>query len=388
MSEFDNIRPYQDHEVPDVVRRIVSHPELPRAAAKILMPELLKSTGLGAWLAHTMIRYKTKNLKSVHDCQMLLAGYFEDLIAQTTRGLTVTGLEHLEKDRPYLFMSNHRDIIMDSSLLNFLLHQAGHQTSRMAVGDNLLTHELAADLMKLNKSFVVERDVSGTRAAYNVLVRTSKYIRQSIEEGVSIWIAQREGRAKDGWDRTEPALLKMLGLAHKEEDAAGDGIEQMLARYSLVPVSVGYELDPCAASKAHELCVTERDGAYAKAEEEDVQSIITGLVGQKGRVHFHFGEPVKSRYDTPRDLASAIDRAVIGNIRIYPTQTRAAELLGDEQIEEAAVQALDGVMTIFDSELQACPEAERPYYLLQYANVIRNRVELGLTSRSTEAHQG
>ena len=379
MSEFDQIRPYHDHEVPEVVERIVNHPELPKAAAKILMPDLLKTSGLGAWLAHLLVRHKTKHLKSVRDCQLLMAGYFEDLVAQTTQGLTVSGLDQLDRAQPYLFMSNHRDIVLDSSLLNFLLHQAGHQTSRMAVGDNLLTHDLAADLMKLNKSFVIERGVSGTRAAYKVLTRTSNYIRHSIlEEGVSIWIAQKEGRAKDGWDRTDPALLKMLGLAHKSGDASGDGITELLASYQLVPVSVGYELDPCATAKAHELYITERDGSYAKAEEEDVQSIVTGLVGQKGRVHIHFSPPIADEIDNPQALAHAIDCAVMGNMRIYPTHTRAVELLGTADNVTPMVREIESVMKIFDRDLNACSEGERPYYLSQYANVVRNRSELGV----------
>ena len=379
MSEFDQIRPYHDHEVPEVVERIVNHPELPVAAAKILMPDLLKSSGIGAWLSHLLVRYKTKNLRSVSDCQMLMAGYFEDLIAQTTKGLTCSGLDNLEADKPYLFMSNHRDIVLDSSLLNFLLHQSGHQTSRMAVGDNLLTHELAADLMRLNKSFVIERGVSGTRAAYKVLVRTSNYIRHSIiEEGASIWIAQKEGRAKDGWDRTDPALLKMLGLAFKDSDSSGDGIAEMLANYSVVPVSVGYELDPCASAKAHELYVTDRDGSYAKADEEDVQSIITGLVGQKGRVHIHFAPPIAGDIDSPQDLAEEIDRTVMGNMRIYPTQAKAAELLNLPS--HSALDPIDEVMTIFDAELNACAKEEQPFYLSQYANAIKNRQELGVST--------
>ena len=379
MSEFEQIRPYHDHEVPEVVERIVNHPELPVAAAKILMPDLLKSTGMGAWLAHLLVRHKTKNLRSVHDCQMLLAGYFEDLIASTTQGLTVSGLEQLEPGKPYLFMSNHRDIVMDSSLLNFLLHQSGHQTSRMAVGDNLLTHDLAADLMRLNKSFVIERGVSGTRAAYKVLVRTSNYIRHSIlDEGASIWIAQKEGRAKDGWDRTDPALLKMLALAHKNAETKGDGIAEMLSAYSLVPVSVGYELDPCATAKAHELYVTETEGSYDKAEEEDVQSIITGLVGQKGRVHIHFSSPLNQDVESPQDLALAIDQAVIGNMRIYPTQVKAAELLGDVHTLAPSVPELESVMSRFTADYERCPETEKSYYLTQYANVIRNRLELGM----------
>jgi hypothetical protein len=373
MSVFDRIRPYHDHEVPEVVDRIVNHPDLPRAAAKILMPALLRDSGLGGWLSRCMVRHKTRALSSISDCQLLIAEYFKDLIAATIHSLTTSGLEDLDPNLPYLFTSNHRDIVLDSSLMNFLLHQAGYPTCRMAIGDNLLEHQLAADLMKLNKSFVVERDVAGTRAAYKNLVRTSQYIRQSIEEGVSVWIAQREGRAKDGWDRTDPALLKMLALAHKDEGTSGDGFDNMSARYTIVPVSVAYELDPCAGMKAHELFLTDRDGRYDKKPDEDLLSIVTGLIGQKGRVHIHFGKPLGNEFDTPQTLAEVIDTSVLGNMRVFPTQVHAADLLHDEDIEAPSVPPLGEIMALFDAALATCPEVEQPYVLLQYANLIRNR---------------
>ena len=382
MSEFDSIRPFHDHEVPQVVERIVNHPELPKAAANIVMPEAFRASGFGAWLASWVVRHKTRHLSSIHDCQMLMARYFKDLITETTHGLSASGIENLDTEKPYLFMSNHRDIVMDSSLLNFLLHQSGHQTCRMAVGDNLLEHELAADLMKLNKSFVVERGISGTRAAYKVLGRTSSYIRQSIEEGASVWIAQKEGRAKDGWDRTDPALLKMLSLAHKSDGSTANNeaaLNQMVSQCRLIPVSVGYELDPCACAKAHELRVTDEEGVYTKADEEDVQSIVAGLVGQKGRVHLHFGDRIEGHFSSPQALADAIDRSILGHMRVYPTQVRAARLLGDESTETEAVSEIREVMEIFDVELDQCPEAERGFYLLQYANLIRNRRDCGVS---------
>lgn len=375
MSAFDRIRPYHDHEVPEVVNRIVNHPDLPKAAAKILMPGFLRGSGIGGWLSQWMIRQKTRSLSSISDCQALIAVYFQDLIDATICSFTTSGLEDLDPNLPYLFTSNHRDIVLDSSLMNFLLHQAGYPTCRMAIGDNLLEHQLAADLMKLNKSFVVERDVASAKAAYKNLVRTSQYIRQSIEEGVSVWIAQREGRAKDGWDRTDPALLKMLALAHKDQGTSGDGFDNMRDRYTIIPVSVAYELDPCAGMKAHELFLTDRDGRYDKKPDEDVHSIITGLIGQKGRVHIHFGRPLGNEVETPQTLAGVIDQSVLGNMRVYPTHVHAAELLQDEGIEASSVPPLADVMARFDAALAACPEVERPHFLLQYANLIRNRRE-------------
>jgi hypothetical protein len=154
----------------------------------------------------------------------------------------------------------------------------------MAVGDNLLSSSLAADLMRLNKSFVVERSVAGARAQYQALSRTSRYMQQSLQQGISVWIAQRQGRAKDGFDRTDPALLKMLLLAYRDKTTADLPMERMLQMAPAVPVSVSYELDPCGPSKAHELAVIDQQGVYEKSPQEDLNSMVKGLMGHKGRL--------------------------------------------------------------------------------------------------------
>ena len=378
MSDFDRIRPYRDDEVPEVIERILKHPDLPPAACKFILPSVFHGTRLGVWLVRRLLNLKTRNLKTVYDCQMLIAGYFERLIESTTTGLTVSGIEHLDPSKRYLFMSNHRDIVMDSGLINFLIHARGHETSRMAIGDNLLAHGLAADLMKLNKSFVIERGNSGTRAQYAALSRASAYIRHSLEENVSVWIAQKQGRAKDGFDRTDPALLKMLSLAFSE---GCDGARQinMLKAYRLAPVSVSYELDPCALAKAHELRVIDTTGSYAKSEAEDVRSIITGLIEAKGRVHVHFSKPLEGlAVEDPKELAQLIDRHIVGGLRVFPTHVAAARSLGS--VTEAAHVAPDvDVMRAFEAEAASCPSEERVYWYRQYANLVLNRMELGVT---------
>ena len=194
MSDYDDIRPYYDNEVPAVLARVVDNPEFGKAASKLVMPGLLQGTPMGEWVTAQLMRLKTRHLTTVKECQLLIAEYFERLIDETIEELTVSGLEERDPSEHYLFISNHRDIVMDSSLINILILNAGHETCRMAVGDNLLTNDLAADLMRLNKSFVVQRSVVGAKAMLGALSRTSAYIRDSLEDGASIWIAQREGR--------------------------------------------------------------------------------------------------------------------------------------------------------------------------------------------------
>jgi hypothetical protein len=381
MQEFDNIRPYDDHEVPGVVERVVANPEFGKAAARLVMPAFLQGTGVGEWATSLFLRLKTRHLRTVNDCQLFIADYFERLVMDTVEDLSVSGLDSLDPGGVYLFMSNHRDIVLDSGLLNFLIHNAGHDTCRMAVGDNLLTNELAADLMRLNKSFVVERNVSGARATLLAFTRTSNYIRHSLEQGASIWIAQREGRAKDGWDRTEPALLKMLTLAYKgdhERRSEGQRLTEFLRQVHLIPVSISYELDPCGLRKAHELKTIATQGQYKKSEEEDLQSMILGLVGDKGRVHLHFSQPLRGSFDSVEEFAAAIDEQILGGMRIFPTHIAAARALGDPVDRDADVPELIKVMACFKAQLDACPADEREYLLLQYANLLRNRKDLGI----------
>ncbi|HEX7037695.1 MAG TPA: 1-acyl-sn-glycerol-3-phosphate acyltransferase [Pseudomonadales bacterium] len=375
MQNFESIRPYRDDEVAGVIRRLSHDPALLRAAAAFFAPRLSR---LAPWVAQRLaghtIRRRTAKLDSVHAVQLWLAGYMARVIRDTIHELTVEGMEHVPHGRPHLFLSNHRDIVMDSALLNYLLHQAGHRTARAAVGNNLLSEPFAADLMRLNKSFVVERDVAGTKAMYQAMNRTSSYIRHSLEEGESVWIAQRGGRTKDGFDRTDPALLKMLSLAHRKELRRFD---ELLDRVSLVPVAVSYELDPCDRRKAHELYRIARDGHYRKEPGEDLASMVDGIVGYKARVHFRLAPPLEGDFPDPDAMAAALDRIIVGGMRVYPTHVEAARRLGIP-CADSAEPPLPRAMRAFEARIEACPEPERPYLLGGYGNLLRNRQALGL----------
>ncbi len=377
MVDFEAIRPYRDPEVPGVVARLVEDAELDRAAAVYLMPRLARAwPRLSSALVRAYLRRKTRGLVTVNDVQLFLERYMARLIEETIVELTVDGLDHLSPGQPYLFISNHRDIVMDSGILNYTIHQAGHRTSHIAVGDNLFARPFAADLMRLNKGFVIERKVSGTRAVFAALSRTSHFIRQSLEAGESVWIAQREGRSKDGFDRTDPALLKMLGLAYRKE---AKSFGELVARVRIVPVAVSYELDPCDLRKAHELYLTESEGSYVKPPDEDLQSIVDGMMGFKGRVHLHIGSPVTGDFESAEALAREIDRAIVAGLKIYPTQARASAQLGQPGCQ-VQMPELPEVTAAFERRLAGCPDAEKPYLLAAYANVLRNRRELSLPS--------
>lgn len=376
---FESIRPYNDSEVPEVIKRLRASPDLHDGFASFLFPRLYpRSAPLARSATRALLWYRARKFRTVHDVQMMTGRLIDHMLSETVAELTVDGLQHLDPSKPYLFVSNHRDITLDSALLNRVLHGAGFPTCQIAVGDNLFGTPFADDLMRLNRGFIVQRSAVGLKAQYAALKRTSDYIRHSLEEGVSVWIAQREGRAKDGFDRTDPALLKMLALAYRKE---GKTVGDLSSQVQIVPVSIAYELDPCDEQKAHELWVTETQGSFQKSAGADQASIVTGVKGYKGRVHLEFAAPLSSQYGDADTIARALDEAIVNGLRVYPTNTDADRLLGAVD-REPQLPRLAKVTELFEARVAAVTSVERPFLLRQYANVLRNRLELGLEEQT------
>ena len=373
MSEFDAIRHYRDDEIPAVVARLQEDPALLRALATVRLSWLEKlSPQLAVLVARIGLRRRLAHAHTIADIQAQVARLLSRLERETMSGFSVSGLGGLEPGVPYLFIANHRDIVLDSALLNWALHKAGHATSLTAVGDNLVATPWVGDLMRLNKSFVVARSITSPKAAFKAYSVTSAFIRQSLESGNSVWIAQRQGRAKDGNDHTDPAILKMLTIAYRNEN---ESLKNWLAQVRLLPVTVTYELDPCDLMKAHELYTRSCIGIYEKPKDEDMRSIALGLTGYKGRVHLHFGERIIGAYEDVESLAKAVDSALAGGTRLFPVHRQAAVQLGDAVDTSiplpAPIPAVDAALT---ARLRSCPQQEQPWLWLQYANIWRNSV--------------
>jgi 1-acyl-sn-glycerol-3-phosphate acyltransferase len=374
---FADIRPYQDDEVPAVLRRLLSDSELldmlagQRGGVVARLPAFLRRP-----LVRLGLKRQIGGSGGVHDIQMVIKRYVEQMIEDTTGGFSVSGLDQLDPSRAYLFMSNHRDIAMDPAFTNYALHIGGHETVRIAIGDNLLTKPWVSDLMRLNKSFIVKRSVSGPRELLAASRNLANYIQYSLKsENAPIWIAQREGRAKDGLDRTEPVVIKMIGMSR---DKKTQSFGEHIASLGIVPVAISYELDPCDALKANELNELAMTGSYEKGEQEDVASIGQGIAGRKGRVHVSFGTPLGSEFENADQVAQHIDRQITDNYCLHPSNLYAYEMLyGEHAPVPENLYSEDGDISReeFEARINALPEDHRPYALAIYANAVVSKMD-------------
>lgn len=325
MTQFDDIRPYHDAEVRPTIDRILADPELADAVARLKFPKLTQWFG---WIIKALVKRKlAEQLAGVNDVrgfQEVVERYMSGMLAEATTALTISGLDELEHHQSYLFISNHRDIAMDPAFVNWSLFHNDCNTLRIAIGDNLLTKPYVADLMRLNKSFIVNRSAKAPREKLKAAKHLSAYIHHSIvNEGSSIWIAQREGRAKDGFDKTNSAVLGMITLNKPKTQELSDYVKEL----RIVPVSISYELDPCDAAKARELYQQRTLGSYQKEEHEDVKSIAMGIAGQKGHVHVAFGSVLNHHYDDTDQIVADLDHQIVTNYVLHATNCIAYEIL-------------------------------------------------------------
>ena len=381
MVDFESIRPYRDDEVAAVLDRLLADPAFLQTLLRFRFPRLAGPLG---WLLKPVIAHRLRRevagINSVDALQSKLEPYVDRVIERASDGISYSGLEQLQSGRPYLYIANHRDIVMDPAFVNYALYHAGQPTPRIAIGDNLLQKPFVGDLMRLNKSFIVQRSVSGRReklAAYQLL---SAYINHSIRnEQQSVWIAQAEGRAKDGDDRTDSAILKMFHMANK-----GQPFEQALAELHLIPVSISYEYDPCDLAKARELRIRAETGDYQKVEGEDDLSIAQGITGHKGRVHVSFGNEISQPSADAKLLALTVDAQILANYRLFPVHYLAYAQWAERDNSVAVPRAEDlfsaaeltTAQQQWQQRLHACPAEDQPYLIGQYSRPVANHYRL------------
>lgn len=311
---FDDIRPLNNSEVKDAIEKLVANEDFERAL-RYIKPNL-------NWeeFSVAMRACKTKEeFKSTlaYDAVMTVA-------KNTTFSLTISGRSRLPKDKAACtFISNHRDIVLDASFLNVMLYDVGYGMTQVAIGDNLLIRSWIETLVRLNNSFIVKRGVS-VRQMLEVSKTLSSYIHHAIKDvKESVWIAQREGRAKDSDDRTQGSVLKMLSIGGDK-----DNLLLNLMDLNIVPVAISYEFDPCDFLKAKEFQMKRDDPNYVKCQRDDLLSMETGILNNKGRVHFTITSPINDslakldkdmeKNELVSTIASIIDREIYKNYRFYP----------------------------------------------------------------------
>jgi hypothetical protein len=319
--DFEDIRPYYDEEINAALHRITAVPEFGKIL-EFLFP----------YRSKIEIIDELKQIRTALDFQkQFMHPLVNSIVHKTSKGLTYSGFEYLEPVTPYLFVANHRDIVLDSAMLQVLLLDNGHLTSEITFGSNLMTNQFIIDLGKVNRMFKVYRGGNRIELLRNSQL-LSAYIRHTIiHKRTSAWIAQRNGRTKDGNDKTESGLLKMFNISGTCE------FDESFAELNIVPLSISYEYEPCCALKVKEISETLKGLTYHKAPHEDLTSIIAGITQHKGRIHLSVCPPVnrflqESRRTTVYNdrinkLASRIDTEIYRHYTLWPTNYIAYDLL-------------------------------------------------------------
>lgn len=367
-TKYEDIQPYRGERFEKAKVNLMDKKEFIGAFAYML-------TGNFASI-EPMVGAIEKALVDVHsydDFQhKVTAGFFiPAIIENSTTGFSVSGGDNLDKNKGYLFISNHRDIILDCTLLDYALKQKNLPLCEMAVGDNLMVNQLVEDLFRMNGGIIIKRNLP-MREKYLESIRISEYFVETVsEENKSIWVAQKSGRSKDGRDLTQSAIIKMLYLSKKKE---GCSFSELIKKCNIVPVAISYQYDPNDINKGREEVTKEHnDGKYEKKKYEDLISMVKGLRCQKGQVHVSIGNPLEGEYNTPEEVAAAIDREIHLNYRLFDTNYLAYDVLegGDRFKDHYAT--LD--RNEFLSKFAHLSEDVRSFVLNTYANPVRMMLE-------------
>lgn len=373
MQKFDAIRPFYDTEVNEGIRSSINHPMM-----KALMNFTFPETDDDAWKKQLL---KTHSIRDFQ-CNFIYQSV-QRVLSKSSDGLTTSGFEKLEKNTAYLFISNHRDIILDTSLLNAALFDHGLVMTASAIGDNLVKKSFLLTLSKLNRNFLVQRGLPPRE-----LLQSSKlmaeYIGQLLlRENRSVWIAQREGRTKDGNDATHSGVLKMLAMGSDEAN-----LMDYFKKIKVVPVSISYEYDPTDALKMPQLMAEANNEIYIKEKNEDFMTLLSGIMGQKKHIHIHVGDILDQELDTIgskndntnkqiQALAQAIDDSILNTYKLWPTNYIAYDILNKTNSYESFYT--ENEKLLFERRLEIRIDENNPIalegFLNMYANPVVNKLK-------------
>lgn len=319
--KFDDIRPYYEEEIPAAMQRIADSDVFPLLASFVYPSESLEDVRKRICSFQTIREFQHDTMRCVN----------EQIIARSITDFSVSGLENLSPDEHYLFVSNHRDIMLDASLLQYYFVINGFETTEITFGANLMMHPVVIDIGKSNKMFKVARPGGDIKDFYRNSMHLSEYIRFTIKEkGESVWIAQRNGRTKNGIDQTDQGIIKMFCMSEPKDKI------KALSELHIVPISISYELESCDILKALELYESQYT-RYTKKPGEDLNSILTGILQPKGCVHIELCKPItidelsvyenQTNNDYHKSVAKLIDGRINAAYRLYPNNYIAHDLL-------------------------------------------------------------
>jgi len=374
-DQFSDIRPYRDYEYKKVIKRLFDHPAVIQLTKSIFKDQ-----------PYQVFKDNVSNLDGIFQFQKaVLQPILLDMLAKSTDGFTYTGIENIDSSRQYVFISNHRDITLDPSLITKALVENHFITPEVAIGDNLIQAPWIRDVLRLTKSFIVKRNL-----APRELIESSKKLSQYIyhvitERNECVWIAQREGRAKDGNDVTQPGLITMLAMS------AQGSLTEHFEKLNISPVTISYEYDPCDIEKARSLYANRYLGGYKKSHKEDVHSMRDGILGFKGRINIHFGEPIideikqfpadEHRSEYIARIRHLLDDQIITGYKLWPTNFIASELYLKEKpdyqhyTKEQRQQFIQNIENKV-SEMEGDHEKLRMIFYEMYARPVINKEKI------------
>ncbi|MBC7747393.1 MAG: 1-acyl-sn-glycerol-3-phosphate acyltransferase [Methylotenera sp.] len=373
MQKFDAIRPFYNSEINEALQNVVNHP---------MMKALMNFTFPG--IADEVWKEQLRKTHSIRDFQCnFIYQSVQRVLEKSSDGLTTSGFENLRQNTSYLFISNHRDILLDTTLLNTALFEHGLVMTASAIGDNLVKKSFLNTLAKLNRNFLVQRGLT-PREMLQSSKLLSEYIGELLlHENRSVWIAQREGRTKDGNDETNPGILKMLGMGSDEKN-----LMDYFRKIKIVPVSISYEYDPTDALKMPQLMAEANNEVYIKVKNEDFMTILSGALGQKKRIHIHVGkvlnteiDEIKAEKDSTNKqivaVAQVIDDAILGNYELWPTNFIAYDIV--YKTNRYAHLYTENEKSLFERRLEMRIDHDNPValdgFLAMYANPVVNKLK-------------
>lgn len=371
---FELLRPYYDEESGEVMKRIAQYDSYHKAMT-YLWPEMTKE----------QVVEKALNTKSPYEFQ---TGYMSEaiwkIVNSTSTGLTWSGLENLDRDKAYLYIANHRDILLDSAILQIILDREEFETSEITFGSNLMDQGFITDFGRMNRMFTVKRE-GNVKELYDISRQLSAYIRHVIiDKNTSVWIAQRNGRTKDGNDLTQTGLLKMLNMSGDKD------FKKSFSELNIVPLTISFEYEPCDDLKVQELYLSSLHTKYIKSPGEDLNSILTGIKQPKGKIHVAFGKTItandleeidksNNENDKIKNLAAYIDKQIYQNFKLNAVNYIAYDLLNKTNVFENnyTTQDKENFLNYISKKINVLKgetEVLKNLFITLYANPVINKL--------------